>query len=115
MELRETSLPPLQTQSLPPEPLEGDSALVSQEVVQATARTRAGFFDFLDLVFIFLNQVGVEVKRPGLKLSHFTLALMFLVFVVAAIATIVINSHWPLTTVAAALGFRSILTAILKR
>ena len=65
----------------------------------------------------FLNEDGVQLKKPGLRLSHFTVLLMFLVCVGAIIATIVTGSPWPIVSVAGALGFRAIpaLVAVLKR
>ena len=65
----------------------------------------------------FLKDDGVQLKEPGLRLSHFTVLLMFLVCVGAIIATIVTKSPWPIASVAGALGFRSIpaFVAVLKR
>ena len=63
----------------------------------------------------FLNKDGVQLKKPGFRLSHFTVLLIFLAFIGAIIASISMKSHWPIVAVAGAFGFRSVLAVLLKR
>ena len=62
-----------------------------------------------------LNENAVSKSKDEFRLSHFTAILIFFCMAIEAGVAVILETHWPITATASALGFRSILPILVTR
>ncbi len=68
-------------------------------------QTKSGLVDLL-------TATGISSEKTGLRVTHFSVCLIFAAVCLAAGVSLVLGSPWPITAAVAALGFRPTIHAI---